>query len=306
MYSGELMKKVLVYLSNEAHPSLFDLIVAYDSDVDVVIPYGNVAINEITDMVNGCIFTRRPKKLINTAILIGGSDSDLADDMMKKAKKSFFGDFKVSLMADPDGNSTTSAATVAKIKDKLGDLSGMKAVVLAGTGPVGERVSVLLAREGVDAVLTSRKQKKADKVVEKIKKKYDRDVSGMQVSNDDECKKAVTGADIVVGTGKEGIQLISKDIWSNVDSIQVLADTNARPPAGIEGVKVAYDGKEKEGKYLFGPVAIGDLKTKGMRDCIRHMYTEKGAYLDLETIYDLTWKSLEIKKERKKKGDKIM
>ncbi|MGD2250236.1 MAG: methylenetetrahydromethanopterin dehydrogenase [Candidatus Methanofastidiosia archaeon] len=300
------MKKVLVYLSNEAHPSLFDLIVAYDSDVDVVIPYGNVAIDEITDMVNGCIFTRRPKKLVNTAILIGGNDSDLADDMMKKAKKSFFGDFNVSLMADPDGNSTTSAATVAKIKDKLGDLTGMKAVVLAGTGPVGERVSVLLDREGVDVVLTSRKQEKADRIVKKIKEKYDRDVSGAQVSNDDECVKAVTGANIVVGTGKEGIQLISKEIWSNVDSIQVLADTNARPPAGIEGVKVAYDGKEKDGKYLFGPVAIGDLKTKGMRDCIRQMYTKKGLYLDLETIYDLTWESLEIKKERKKKGDKIM
>ena len=300
------MKKILVYLSNEPQPSLFDLIVAYDSDVDAVLPYGNIDKDDITDMVYGCIFTRRPKKLINTAILIGGNDSDLADKMMKKASKTFFGDFKVSIMADPNGNSTTAAATVVKIKDKLTDLSGMKSVVLAGTGPVGERVSVLLDREGSSVTLTSRKQEKAETVCQKIKEKYDRDITPLQVSNDEECLKAVTGADIVVATGKAGIQLISKKVWTACPSIKVLADTNAYPPAGIEGVEVGDNGKEMEGKYLYGAVAIGDIKTKGMRDAIRKMYEEKGAYMGLEQIYDITWESLAVKKERYEKGDKIM
>jgi len=299
------MKKILVYLSNESQPSLFDLIVAYDSDVDVVLPYGNITKDDITNMVYGCIFTRRPKKLINTAILIGGDDSDLADKMMKKAKKTFFGDFNVSIMADPNGNSTTSAATVAKIKDKLEDLSGMNVTVLAGTGPVGERVSVLMCREGAKVILTSRKQEKAEKVCTKIKEKYDRDVTPMQVSNDSECLQAVKGADIVIATGKAGIQLMSKNVWSQCPSIKVLADVNAYPPAGIEEVDTRDDAKEVDGKFLFGAVAIGDLKTKGMRDVIRKMYEEKGAFMDLEKIYDITWESLEIKKERKKKGDKI-
>lgn len=306
MNSGEFMKKILVYLSNENQPSLFDLIVAYDSDVDALIPYGNITLDDITDMVYGCIFTRRPKKLINTAILIGGSDSDLADKMMKKAKKTFFGDFKVSIMADPDGNSTTSAATVAKIKDKLEDLNGLKATVLAGTGPVGERVSVLLRREGVDVTLTSRKQEKAERVAKKIKEKYDREVTPTQVSTPEECVNAVKDADIVVGTGTAGIQLMAKDTWTQCSSLRVLADTNAYPPAGIEGVEVADDGKETDGKYLYGAVAIGDLKTKAMRDVIRKMYEEKGAYMDLEKIYDITWESLAVKKERYKKGDKVM
>jgi len=300
------MKKILVYLSNENQPSLFDLIVAYDSDVDAVIPYGNISKDDITDMVYGCIFTRRPKKLINTAILIGGNDSDLADKMMKKAKKTFFGDFKVSIMADPNGNSTTSAATVAKIKDYMEDLNGVKIVVLAGTGPVGERVSVLMHREGADVILTSRKQEKAEKVCNKIKEKYDRDVTPMQVSNDAECLEAVKGAEVVVATGKAGIQLMSKEVWSQVPSIKVLADVNAYPPAGIEGVDAQDNGKEVDGKHLFGAVAIGDIKTKAMRDVIRKMYEEKGAYMDLERIYDITWESLAEKKKRYEKGDKIM
>lgn len=300
------MKKILVYLSNENQPSLFDLIVAYDSDVDAVIPFGNVTKDDITNTVYGCIFTRRPKKLINTAILIGGNDSDLADKMMKKAKKTFFGDFKVSIMADPNGNSTTSAATVAKIKDKMGNLEGKKTVVLAGTGPVGERVSVLMHREGATVTLTSRKQEKAEKVCQKIKEKYNRDMVPLQVSNDEECLEAVKDAEIVVATGTAGIQLMSRDVWSQCPSIKVLADVNAYPPAGIEGVEVSDDGKEVDGKYLFGAVAIGDIKTKGMRDVIRKMYEEKGAYMDLEKIYDITLESLMVKKERYEKGDKIM
>lgn len=300
------MKKILVYLSNESQPSLFDLIVAYDSDVDAVIPFGNITTDDVTDMVYGCIFTRRPKKLVNTAILFGGDDSDLADKMMKKAKKTFFGDFKVSIMADPNGNSTTSAATVAKIKDKIEDLKGKKAVVLAGTGPVGERVSVLLTREGVNVILTSRKQEKAEKVCNKIKEKYDRDVTPLQVSNDEECLNVVKDAEIVVATGKAGIQLMSKNVWSQCPSIKVMADANAYPPAGIEGVEVADDAKDLEGKCVFGAVAIGDLKTKAMRDVIRKMYEEKGAYMDLEKIYDITWESLEVKKKRYEKGDKVM
>lgn len=300
------MKKILVYLSNESQPSLFDLIVAYDSDVDAVLPFGNISIDDITNMVYGCIFTRRPKKLINTAILIGGDDSDLADKMMKKAKKTFFGDFKVSVMADPNGNTTTSAATVAKIKDKVENLEGTKVTVLAGTGPVGERVSVLMDREGADVTLTSRKHEKAESVCKKIKEKYDRDVTPMQVSNDEECLNAVKDADIVVATGKAGIQLMSKKVWSQCPSIKVMADVNAYPPAGIEGVEVADDSKDLEGKSVFGAVAIGDLKTKAMRDVIRKMYEEKGAYMDLERIYDLTWESLEVKKKRYEKGDKVM
>lgn len=300
------MKRILVYLSNESQPSLFDLIVAYDSDVDAVIPYGNIAMEDITNMVYGCIFTRRPKKLANTAILIGGDDSDLADEMMNKAKKTFFGDFRVSIMADPNGNSTTSAATVAKIKDKLQDFKGMKAVILAGTGPVGERVSVLMHREGADVTLTSRKQEKAEGVCSKIKEKYDRNISPAQVSNDAECLEVAKGADIVVATGTAGVQLMSQNVWSQCPSVKVLADVNAYPPAGIEGVDGRDEAKEVEGKYLFGAVAIGDLKTKAMRDVIRKMYEEKGTYMDLEKIYDITWESLAVKKERYEKGDTVM
>jgi len=178
-------------------------------------------------------------------------------------------------------------------------------VVLAGTGPVGERVSVLMHREGVEVILTSRKLEKAEGVCNKIKEKYDRNVSPAQISNDAECLKVVKDADIVVATGTAGVQLMSRNVWSQCPSVKVLADVNAYPPAGIEGIDGRDDAKEVDGKYLFGAVAIGDLKTKAMRDVIRKMYEEKGTYMDLERIYDITWESLAVKKERYEKGDKV-
>ncbi len=300
------MKKILVYLTNQGQPSLFDLIVAHDSGVDVVLPYSSITEEDLTPIVQGCIFTRRPGKLINTAILIGGDDSDLADNLMKRAAAAFFEEFRVSITADPGGNSTTSAALVAKIKDKMRDLHGMKAVVLAGTGPVGERVSVLMAREGAKVGLTSRILKKAESVCKKIREKYNEDIEPIKVSNDAECLEAVRNVDIVVATGAAGVQVMSKDVWSQCPSIKVLADVNAYPPAGIEGLNARDDGREEDGKYFFGAVAVGDLKTKAMRDVIKKMYEEKGAYLDLERIYEITWKSLSVKKKRYEKGDRIV
>ena len=48
-------------------------------------------------------------------------------------------DFTVSIMLDSNGSNTTAVAAVAKIEQTLGDLRGKKAVILAGTGPVGQR-----------------------------------------------------------------------------------------------------------------------------------------------------------------------
>lgn len=298
------MKKILVYLSNESQPSLFDIIVANDSGVDVVIPYGNVTPEDIPAMVRGCIFTRRPERLVNTAVLIGGTDSDVADEMITRAQETFFDEFRVSIMADPNGNSTTAAAAVAKIKDKMKTLEGTNAVVFAGTGPVGERVSALLAAEGAHVVLTSRNLEKAERVCEKIEMKHKKTVYPAQVSTDKECVNVLKGADIAVAAGKAGTPLVSKEVWAQC-SVRVMADLNAYPPAGIEGVDARDDGREVDGKYFFGAVAIGDLKTKAMRDAVRKMYEEKGIYMDLKKIYEVTWESLAVKKERYEKGDRI-
>ena len=47
------MKKVLVQLDTDQHPSPFDAIVAYDAAVDVLLSYGSVTPEQVKDLVPG-------------------------------------------------------------------------------------------------------------------------------------------------------------------------------------------------------------------------------------------------------------
>src|SRR3989441_9734710 len=68
------MRKLLLQLDSSRLPSVFDRVVAYDGGADDVMSYGGITPGEVRDLVYGCIFTRGPKDLKNTAVFIGGAD----------------------------------------------------------------------------------------------------------------------------------------------------------------------------------------------------------------------------------------
>ena len=49
------MKRLLVQLDPDRHPSSFDRIVAYDAGADDVLSYGGVAPEDVTPLVHGAI-----------------------------------------------------------------------------------------------------------------------------------------------------------------------------------------------------------------------------------------------------------
>ena len=108
-------------------------------------------------LVDGTIFTRGGKDKQNTAIFVGGGDMTKGEALFAAVKKKFFGPFRVSAMLDSNGSNTTAAAGVALLA-KAKTLKGKKAVVLAGTGPVGMRAAAFLGQEGADVAITSREQ----------------------------------------------------------------------------------------------------------------------------------------------------
>jgi len=169
------MKKILVYISPKKYSSLFDLILGYDGGADVVVPYSDTGGEDIRDIVYSCVFTRGANSRKNTAIFIGGPDVNKGEEFMSAIKQIFSelpGEFRVSVVADPHGAHTTSCACAVKIKKSLGDLSGMNATILAGTGPVGQSISTLLAKQGCNVKITSRSLQKAKKVCGVIRKKH--------------------------------------------------------------------------------------------------------------------------------------
>ena len=143
------MKKLLFLLDTDPFTSVFDTVVAYDGGADRVAGYAGVTPDNVGPLVDGTIFTRGGKDKQNTAIFVGGGDMTKGEALFAAVQKKFFGPFRVSTMLDSNGSNTTAAAGVALLA-KAKTLKGKKAVVLAGTGPVGMRAAAFFGQEGAD------------------------------------------------------------------------------------------------------------------------------------------------------------
>ncbi len=127
--------RILVQLDSDSHASVFDAVVAVDSQVDHLLQYSNIEPTNVRPLVHGAMFTRGPQELKNTAIFIGGSNAAIGDSIGEQVKKSFFGPVRVSVMVDGNGSNTTAAAAVL-CAARHTSLASATALVLGGTGPV--------------------------------------------------------------------------------------------------------------------------------------------------------------------------
>src|SRR5579872_3350742 len=165
------MKKLLYQFDTDLHPSVFDNVVGYDGGADRISAYGGVNSDNVAGLVEGAIFTRSPKDKKNTAIFVGGSNMAQGEAMLAAIRAKFFAKFRVSVMFDCNGSNTTAAAAVAWLAHGR-SLTGKRAVVLAGSGPVGQRAAVLLAREGAQVAVTGRKLEVVQKACEALKSQF--------------------------------------------------------------------------------------------------------------------------------------
>jgi len=281
------MKKLLINLESSPKPSVFDQVTAYDAGVDNILAYGGVTPEEVTNLVYGAMFTRGGDALKNTAIFIGGENVPEAERLMKKAQKAFFGDVRVSVMFDPNGCNTTAAAMVHKAACGR-NLKGKKVLILAGTGPLGMREAVLLAREGCEVTISSRRLDRAEEAKKHILDTSGVEVTALQVTGDADVRKALAGGiNIVSCCGAPGIQLIDEATWKSAPELEILADVNAVAPLGVEGIKMNDNGREVEGKLLYGPIAIGNLKMKVHKAAVRALFESNDKVLDFESIYEI-------------------
>jgi hypothetical protein len=280
------MKKLLFLFDTDPYASVFDTVVAYDGGADRVAGYANVTPDNVGTLVDGTIFTRGGKEKQNTAIFVGGGDMGKGEALLKAVKKKFFGPFRVSVMLDPNGSNTTAAAGVALLA-KATKLRGKKAVVLAGTGPVGMRASALLAQEGADVSLTSRSKERAENAAKAIEARFGVKVRPVQGADEAARAKDLEGAQIVFAAGAIGIELVKTSHWEGNPTIEAVADVNAQPPLGLEGIEATDKGKERDGKLCFGALGIGGLKLKLHRACIGQLFENPEQVLDAEHIYAL-------------------
>ena len=288
---GGIVKKILLQLDTEEHPSPFDAIVAHDADVDVLLSHGNVKREDARALAQDAFFTRGPDDLKNTAIWVGGKHVAAGEEIFAEVQKAFFGPFKVSVMLDSNGCNTTAATTIARIA-KSYDLDGKRAVVL-GLGSVGLRSADAAAEGG----LRGRRRPAPGRPVRRRPPLSPpaRPRMPPRSSASTPASRRTAPSSRRRSTARRSSSPRDRPAWRccartsgrKHPSIELLADYNAADPLGLEGTKATDDLADYDGKLVLGALAIGGPKMKVHKTCIRRMFESNDQVFDTDTVYEV-------------------
>ena len=278
---------ILLCLDTDPQPSVFDGVVAVDAGIDHLFRHGGVTPDDVRDLVHGAMFTRGGQSLKHTAVFIGGSDVQAGEQLLAAAQQAFFGPVRVSLMLDSNGSNTTAAAAVVAARKHLPFGPETTATILGGTGPVGQRVVRMLAQEGVEVRVASRRISRAEGVCHRVSKA----VSGARVTphstEGSDVASLVDGVQLVISAGAAGIELLSTEARQKASMLQVAIDLNAVPPAGLGGIEVTDKAVERDGQICYGALGVGGLKMKIHKAALARLFQSNDAVLDADEIYAL-------------------
>ncbi len=282
-------RTILIQLDSDPQPSVFDRVVALDAGADEVLSYGGVQVGQVQSLVHGAIFTRGPKDLEQTALFIGGSDVAAGERLLSEALRHMLPQFglQVSVLLDANGANTTAAAAVRAASRHLA-LPGTTALVLAGTGPVGQRVARLLSRQGAAVRLGSRQLVRAAAVCTELATKIPQGrLQPVATSSPAELAAALASCDLVIAAGTAAAMLLPRAARLACPTLKVAIDLNAVPALGLEGVEVSDKGVQRDGVIAYGALGVGDTKMKIHRAAIARLFTSNDQMLDAEEVYQL-------------------
>jgi threonine dehydrogenase-like Zn-dependent dehydrogenase len=225
--------------------------------------------------------------LHNTAIFVGGSNVAAGEELLRGVVDCFFGPLRVSVLLDANGANTTAAAAVLAAKRHI-PLRDATVVVLAATGPVGQRAVRLLAAQGAQVRVASRSRQRAEESCAAVRRRWpDARLSAHATSSEEELAEAVQGASVVIAAGATGVQLLPRRVHEASSSLLVAIDLNAVPPSGIEGVEARDRNTDREGTICYGALGVGQTKMKIHREAIRKLFTRNDLVLDAEEVFQL-------------------
>jgi methylene-tetrahydromethanopterin dehydrogenase len=271
---------ILFFLDTEKRASPFDICMAYDAGFSVVVPYENVTTEEAKKIVQDAIFSRDPKGVKRTCFFVGGKDMEKAEEVLKVVRESMFPPFQTNIIIDPAGAYTTASAMVAKVEDalaksKLGNLKDKKVVVF-GTGAVGRVAAILLAKLGCNVTIVSPNPDRPNgeeyvaKLASLLRERHGVNVEGVFAPTPAKKIELIKNSDVILCASVAGVRIVSKDMLSEVKFVKVIADVNAVPPLGVEGMKLDDDMREfAPGIFGIGPLTVGRLKYKLEREILK-------------------------------------
>jgi len=302
-------KKIFIFLDTDKHASSFDILTTIDALPDAaILKYENVTVEDAEKIVYDAMFPRGPEGAKHTKIFINGRNFKLVNEILEKIRKCMFPPFELAIIVDPRGAYTTATAAVAKtlglsLEKGFGNLENKTVTVLAGTGPVGQTAGRLYTSEKANVIVTSRSLQRASSVATKINEEFESEiVRGVEAQTQEEIGKAIENAEIVLSAGAAGVQLLPLETLEEYGkNCRIVADINAIPPLGVEGLKSEADG-EKILPNIFGigALAIGRLKNKIEVELIKRAAEEPKGIFDYKIAYEIAKKTVLRKFEEKK------
>lgn len=276
--------------------SPFDVNMATDAGFDMITVYTGVEQKDVPGLVQDAIFSRNPKLAARTGMFFGGRDAIAALDMIDAAKKSLVPPFELSIFADPAGSFTTAAAMVASVEKCLKDkknraLSGLQVAVFGATGVVGFSSAVIAALQGAKVTLVGYDgPDRVARSAREIKARFGVDAASADGSSDDRKEAILARSEIALCCARAGIRVLSLEQIRKTPALSVVADVNAVPPPGVEGLDLHAVGVPIGDTAVLGigPLAIGNVKYQTEFGLFRKMIeAKKPVCFDFRDAFDL-------------------
>lgn len=287
---------ILHMLDPRKHVSPFDVNMAADAGYKVIVPYTNVEIPDVTPLIQDAIFSRPPDYGVRTGFFMGGKDAIVALDMLDAAQKAMVPPFQCSVFADPAGSFTTAAGMVACVervmKNKLNkSWKDVTVTVFGATGVVGFASSIIAALEGAKVRLVAHRG--VDRVIKSAavsKERFGVDLEPVAGETPEQKRDIIANAEIIFAAAAAGVQVVSAADKEIAKKLLVVADVNAVPPPGVDGMDLFMDGAQLPGSQALGvgALAIGDIKYKCESGLFKQMLaSDKPVSLDFRHAYAL-------------------
>ncbi len=289
-------KTVVIFLDTDKHASPFDILTAVDLFPEAqILTYSNVEPQDAKRIIQDAMFPRGPDGAKQTKLFIGGHNVEKAVEILEIAKKTMFPPFELAVIVDPRGAYTTASAAVAKtlstsLEKGWGDFNGKTVTVLAGTGPVGQIASRLYAIEGANVVVTSRDLARSTAVANRINQETGAEKAcGVQASAPNEVGVAIKDSHVTLAAGAAGVALLPLDTLKEYGKeCRVVADINAIPPLGVEGLKPSDENVEVlPNVWGIGALNIGTFKNKIEAQLFKRAVESPKGIFDYKVAYEI-------------------
>lgn len=269
---------ILHLITSAKNSSPFDVNMAYDAGFDKIMPYTNVALNEVEALTQDAMFSRSPSGIQREALFFGGRDIHVALEMQKASVLSMFTPFEMCTMADPSGAFTTAAAMIAKIDTYLKQtnqiLSQQTIAIFGASGTVGSTSALIVAAQGATVQLVAHKDVlQMQAYADSLHEKYGFKLQVVDGTNDAAKTKLLNTATVAICAAVAGLRVLETPHFAQSKALKIIADVNAVAPSGAAGVEVISDGALIAGTQIasFGALKIGQLKYKTQQKLLQNI-----------------------------------